>query len=105
MIGALFIGTLFPFLAFDIDAYIYQNVFAPYISTAIVVLSMGSGIIAALIFTLFINGYVVVRDLTHGLVAGAVSVGAGSLYIFTPGYSIITGFVSGFLQTVIQNCC
>ena len=103
ILGTLFIFLLFPFLAFDIDAYAFQNTFAPYISPLIVIMAMGAGLIGALVLTIFINGYVIVRDLTHGIVAAAIAVGAGSLYIFNPAFPIITGFVAGSTHTIIQN--
>ena len=66
-------------------------------------MAMGAGLIGALVLTIFINGYVIVRDLTHGIVAAAIAVGAGSLYIFNPAFPIITGFVAGSTHTIIQN--
>ena len=103
ILGALFIFLLFPFLALDIDAYIFQNTFAPYTSPLIIIMAMGAGLTGALILTILINGYIIVRDLTHGMVAGAIAVGAGSLYIFNPSFPIITGFIGGSLHTVFQN--
>lgn len=53
--------------------------------------------------SLLINGYLIVRDVTHGMVAGAISVGAASLYIINPVYAMITAFIVGCLQSVVQN--
>ena len=92
-----------PFLAYDIDAYIYQNRFAPYVSAFIILLAMGAGMITSLVFTLFFNGYIIARDITHGAIAGAIATGAGSLYIFVPGFAILTGAFAGFIQAFIQN--
>ena len=59
--------------------------------------------IGALIVSLILNGYLIARDITHGLIAGAIAVGAGSLYIMSPAFPLISGFMGGSLQTVFQN--
>ena len=64
---------------------------------------MGAGFVGALTFSLIVNGYLIARDATHGLLAGAIITGAGSLYIFTPAFAILTGFLGGLVQSFIQN--
>jgi hypothetical protein len=103
LMGTLFIFIFFPFLAYEVDAYMFQNKFVPYISTLIIVISMAAGLIGGLVVSAIINGYIIIRDVTHGLVAGAIAVGAGSLYIINPTFAIITGFIAGGLQALIQN--
>jgi hypothetical protein len=50
-----------------------------------------------------INGIIIIRDLLHGVIAGAIVVGASSLYISNPIYSIVAGTVGGIAQALIQN--
>jgi ammonia channel protein AmtB len=64
---------------------------------------MGAGAISALMVSCLINGYIITRDLTHGTIAGAISVGASSLYITTPVYAFIAGAAGGIIQVLIQN--
>jgi hypothetical protein len=90
-------------LAYEIDAYIFQNTFATYVSPLVVLLAMGAGMIGSLCSSLIINGYLVARDGTHGVIAGAIAVGASSIYIVNPTYALITGFIGGAIQGIIQN--
>lgn len=39
----------------------------------------------------------------HGPIAGAIVVGASSLYIVNPLYAMIAGVAGGVFQTAIQN--
>lgn len=64
---------------------------------------MGAGLIGSVIASLFFNGYLIARDATHGIIAGAIAVGSASLYIVVPAYALITGFIAGVLQGIIQN--
>ncbi|MFM7853748.1 MAG: hypothetical protein ACKO96_17950, partial [Flammeovirgaceae bacterium] len=43
------------------------------------------------------------RDVLHGPIAGAIVVGASSLYITYPLFAIISGFTGGLAQSFIQN--
>lgn len=103
VLGAIIIFIFLPFLAYEIDAYAFQNTFAPYVSPVVIILAMGAGIGGGLIFSMLYNGYIILRDVTHGAVAGAIATGAASLYIFNPAYAIISGFLAGFLQGFFQN--
>ena len=103
VLGVLFIFVFFPFLAYDIDAYIFQNKFSAYVSPLILILAMGAGLIGSLAFSALFNGYVIIRDVMHGVIAGAIIPGAGSLYTYNPTYAIITGFIGGVSQALIQN--
>ena len=49
------------------------------------------------------NGIIIFRDLIHGIIAGAIVVGASSLYISNPIYAIVAGVTGGIIQTLIQN--
>lgn len=80
-----------------------MNKFATYVSPLLIILAMGAGIIGSLSSSLFFNGYLVARDCTHGVIAGAIAVGSGSLYIINPTYALITGFIAGAIQGIIQN--
>lgn len=64
---------------------------------------MGAGVIGSSIFSMVFNGFLILRDATHGAIAGAIATGAASLYIYNPGYAVITGFVAGFFQAFLQN--
>jgi len=101
--GALIIFAFFPFLAFEIDAYIYQNLFSDFSAPLFILLGMGAGCIGAICCSILINGHLIVRDATHGVIAGAIAIGAASLYLIVPAYALITGFISGFIQAIIQN--
>ena len=64
---------------------------------------MGAGIGGSLVMSMLFNGYIILRDVTHGAVAAAVATGAASLYILNPSYAIITGFMAGIMQGFFQN--
>lgn len=64
---------------------------------------MGTGTIGATFISFFINGYLVARDIIHGPIAGAIAVGASSLYITNPVYAFIAGVSGGIIQSLIQN--
>lgn len=53
--------------------------------------------------TTLINGIIIFRDLIHGVIAGAIVVGASSLFISNPIYAIVAGMTGGIIQTIIQN--
>lgn len=44
-----------------------------------------------------------VRDVLHGPIAGAIAVGASSLYIANPVYALVAGASGGIIQVLIQN--
>ena len=64
---------------------------------------MSAGITGSISYSALHNGSIIVRDVTHGIVAGAIAVGASSLYIIRPIYALIPGFVGGLIQALIQN--
>ncbi len=64
---------------------------------------MGAGAVSALMVSCLINGYIIIRDLTHGIIAGAIAVGASSLYITSPIYAFVAGAAGGIIQALIQN--
>lgn len=66
-------------------------------------MGLGSGAIGAIIVSTLINGYIIARDAIHGPIAGAIAVGASSLYITNPVYAFIAGISGGICQAVIQN--
>ena len=64
---------------------------------------MGAGVIGAIIGSSLINGSIIARDTLHGPIAGAIVVGASSLFITNPVFAFIAGFSGGFVQSLIQN--
>lgn len=102
VLGAIIIFVFLPFLAYEADAYMYQNTFIAYTATATIVLAMGAGVCGSMIFSMVFNGYLVLRDATHGALAGAIATGAASLYIVNPAWAIITGLLAGLLQGFLQ---
>jgi ammonia channel protein AmtB len=68
-----------------------------------VIVAMGAGTLGAIIISYLINGYLIVRDAIHGPIAGAIAVGASSLYITNPVYALIAGAGAGIIQAIIQN--
>lgn len=64
---------------------------------------MGAGVIGSALCSLLINGQLVIRDATHGVVAGAIVAGASSLYLINPSYALIAGGIGGLIQAFIQN--
>lgn len=103
MFGALIIFAFFPFLAFEIDGYIFQNIFSASSAPFLILLAMGAGSVGSICISILINGSIIVRDATHGLIAGAIATGAGSLYMNNPVYALITGFIAGMIQAAIQS--
>jgi hypothetical protein len=45
----------------------------------------------------------IIRDALHGPIAGAIVVGASSLYISNPVYAFVAGAAGGIIQSLIQN--
>lgn len=68
-----------------------------------ILLGMGAGVIASIVFSLIYNGELIIRDAIHGVIAGAIVAGASSLYVANPSYALIAGGVGGLTQSVIQN--
>jgi len=64
---------------------------------------LGSGAVGSLATSTIINGNLILRDIIHGPIAGAIVVGASSLYIVSPLYALIAGFAGGVFQAAIQN--
>lgn len=56
-----------------------------------------------MIGSFLINGYLIARDGLHGPIAGAIVVGASSLYITNPVYAFVAGAAGGLTQSIIQN--
>ena len=68
-----------------------------------IILGMGAGVVGAILVSIMYNGYLIARDATHGVVAGAIVAGASSLYLLNPSYALIAGGVGGLIQALIQN--
>jgi hypothetical protein len=103
LFGALVIFAVFPFLAFEVDGYIFFSNFSTYSLPLCLVLAMGAGVVGSVCFSLLYNGQLIVRDATHGVVAGAVASGAASLYLVSPSYALIAGGIGGLVQSFVQN--
>lgn len=101
--GSLIIFALFPLLSYEFDGYTRYSLFSPVSNPSCIIVAMGSGAIGAMLMSLLINGYLVSRDAVHGPIAGAIVVGASSLYITNPVYAFIAGSTGGIIQTIIQN--
>lgn len=101
--GALIIFALFPLLSYEIDAYTRYNSYSPYTNPVCIIIGMGSGLIGAMFVSLLINGTLILRDALHGPIAGAIVVGASSLYITIPTYAFVAGASGGIIQALIQN--
>lgn len=67
------------------------------------IVGLGAGAIGAILTSCLINGQLIARDALHGPFAGAIVVGASSLYITNPVYALIAGASGGIIQTLIQN--
>lgn len=101
--GALIIFALFPLLSYEIDSYTRYNSHSPYTNPVSVIIGMGSGLIGAMFISLLINGTLILRDALHGPIAGAIVVGASSLYITNPTFAFVAGASGGIIQSLIQN--
>lgn len=97
------IFALFPILAYQSDAFNPFNQYSPYTNPLCIIAGLGSGAVGALFITTLMNGIIIFRDLIHGVIAGAIVVGASSLYISNPLYAIVAGLTGGIIQAVIQN--
>lgn len=64
---------------------------------------MGAGTLGGILISCLINGYLIARDVIHGPVAGAIAVGASSLFITNPTYALIAGAAGGIIQALLQN--
>jgi hypothetical protein len=103
LFGALIIFALFPLLAYEIDAYSRYNQYSPYTSPVCIIIGLATGAIGSILVSTLINGYIIARDAIHGPIAGAIVVGASSLYITNPTYAFVAGLSGGIIQGLIQN--
>lgn len=101
--GCLIIFLFFPLLAYEVDAYARYNLFTLYTNPVCVIIAMGAGAIGALLVSLSFNGILILRDVLHGPIAGAIAVGSSSLYITNPVYALVAGASAGIIQSLIQN--
>ena len=69
-----------------------------------VIIAMGAAGTTSAAMSCLSNGYLVLRDVTHGIVAGGVSVGAAALYVVDPVYGLLSGAIAGIFQGIIQSC-
>lgn len=103
LLGAIIIFLLFPFLAYDVDAFIYQNSFSPYASPLIIIIAMGCSMISSVGTSILINGHLVVRDVTHGILAGAIIIGSSTNYLANLFPVFVSAIVGGVIQALVQN--
>jgi len=103
MIGALVIFALLPILSYETDGYTRYNSHSFYTNPLCIIIAMGAGTLGSIIISSIINGTIILRDLLHGPIAGAIAVGASSLYISYPIYIIVSGLIGGIVQAFIQN--
>ena len=103
LLGAIIIFLLFPFLAYDVDAFIYQNSFSPYASPLIIIIAMGCSMISSVGTSILINGHLVVRDVTHGILAGAIIIGSSTNYLANIFPVFVSAIVGGVIQALVQN--
>ena len=64
---------------------------------------MGAGTIGAMSMSGLVNGVLIARDVIHGPIAGAIAVGASSLFIANPTYALVAGGAGGIIQALLQN--
>lgn len=102
-IGALIIFVFMPFLAYEVDAYIFFNSYSSYVNPLCIILGMAAGAIGSAILSGIANDCFIPRDIIHGPIAGAVAVGTSSLYITHPVYALVAGLAGGLIQGIIQN--
>jgi hypothetical protein len=98
LIGAAFIWVFFPVLNMDIPGtlFIYTNAG---IST---IFCISAAVLAAVGFSLLINGKLEFRDIITAPIAGGVIVGCSSTYIYNPLESLLLGTGAGILQVLFN---
>jgi len=64
---------------------------------------MGTSVVAAMLWSSMINGTIIARDVIHAPIAGAIISGSACFFAVNPCQPIITGFIGGTIQTLIQN--
>lgn len=103
IVGAAIIFVLLPVLSYIIDAYIRYSSFNVYNNPFCLFLGMvGGAVMASGISCL--RGYLILRDVIHGMVAGAVATGASAHFITAPVLALLAGSVGGLIQTIIHSC-
>lgn len=90
-------------LAYEFDSYSRYQSHSPYANPVSVLLAMGAGTMGSIFVSVLINGNLIARDALHGPIAGAIAVGASSLFITNPVYALVAGATGGISQTLIQN--
>jgi hypothetical protein len=98
LVGAAFIWVFFPVLNMDIPGtlFIYTNAG---IST---LFSISAAVVAAIGFSLLLNGKLEFRDIITAPIAGGVIVGCSSTYIYNPLESLLLGSGAGILQVLFN---
>lgn len=98
LVGAAFIWVFFPVLNMDIPGslFIYTNAG---IST---LFCISAAVVAAIGFSLLINGKLEFRDIITAPIAGGVIIGASSTYIYNPLQSLLLGSGAGILQVLFN---
>lgn len=101
--GVLIIFALFPLLAYEFDSYSRYQSYSPHANPVSILVAMGAGAIGSISVSALVNGNIIARDALHGPIAGAIAVGASSLFITSPVYAFVAGAAGGISQALIQN--
>ena len=90
-------------LALDLDAQHGINTFNTYIGPVCIIIAMASAMASAFITSILINGKLLIRDVVHAPIAGAIMCGSGSFFAVNLVEPLIAGVLAGVIQTLIQN--
>lgn len=101
MAGTVFLWVFFPLLVMDppIETVNFSSTAIYIVPISILYGLAGSAILAAA-FSYFLNKKLMVRDVTHGSIAGAIAVASAGFYITNPVWAMLVGSVAGIIQAI-----
>jgi ammonia channel protein AmtB len=90
-------------LSFEVDNTNSFNNFYLYNGPTSLLLGMSASLLGAFCISSLMNGGMIIRDIVHAPVSGAIVVGSSSAFISSPVYALVAGLTAGIVQTLIQN--
>lgn len=99
--GVLFLWVFFPMLVMDPPVSTHNiSPITIYTTPICILYGMAGSTLLAISFSYFLNKKLMIRDLTHGSVAGAIAVASAGFYITNPVWAMLVGSVAGIIQAI-----
>lgn len=103
VIGCVFLWVFFPMIVMDPPAeYSKISVHAIYTAPICILYGLAGSTMLAIAFSYFLNKKLMIRDITHGSIAGAIAVASAGYFITNPVWAMLVGSVAGIIQAFIN---